>query len=285
MEICWQKKIRDTNLESDTLEACKVLGVTSLDNLTISDFDFSYEPKEVCFQDAKAFIEKHEWLGRMSLYPTHIFTARYKGLLSGVVVMDMPPTFSKLLGEDTRKIERIISRGACISWSPSGLASSLIMFGIRWMVQNTRFRLFGAYSDTEASELGTIYQACNFYYIGRTSGASFQYKLDSDRWVSDRYFRSRAFYKKTAKRIGVEWQSDWQRDSVVFFDRMPEEIASSIKSESKLAMQELPKRKVPPKHKYVYVLGDSKKETKFLRRLFEERNHKIIKPYPKVRGE
>lgn len=51
----------------------------------------------------------------MSLYPTHFFTARYKGILAGVVIMDMPNAFSKLLGEDTKQIERLISRGACVS--------------------------------------------------------------------------------------------------------------------------------------------------------------------------
>lgn len=47
------------------------------------------------------------------------------------------------------------------------------------MVKNTQYRLFTAYSDTEAKELGTIYQACNFYYLGKKSGAGYQYKLNT----------------------------------------------------------------------------------------------------------
>ena len=162
---CWQYDIRLKNRETDLIES----GLTEDDvaDINIGDIVLSYEPKDEVWEEAKAFIVKHEWLGKMGLYPTHIFTARYNGILAGVVVMDMPNAFSKLLGEDTRKIERLISRGACISWSPKNLASALVMFAIRWMVKNTRFRLFIAYSDTEAKELGTIYQACNFYYIGQ----------------------------------------------------------------------------------------------------------------------
>ena len=40
-----------------------------------------------------------------------------------------------------------------------------------WMVKNTEFRLFEAYADPEAKELGTIYQACNFYYVGDNFGS------------------------------------------------------------------------------------------------------------------
>lgn len=192
---CWQYNIRVDNRDEDL----NIIGLNEdiVQELRISDFEFQQENKTVCYQEVKTFIERHEWLGRMSLYPTHFFTARYKGVLAGVVVMDMPSVFSKMLGEETKKVERLISRGACISWSPKNLASSLIMFAIKWMVKNTNYRLFVAYSDVEAKELGTIYQACNFYYIGKKSGAKKQYKIESGRWVSDRYFRARSVYKKT----------------------------------------------------------------------------------------
>ena len=43
------------------------------------------------------------------------------------------------------------------------------------MVRNTDFRIFTAYSDPEAKELGTIYQAMNWTYLGQTSGTAKQY--------------------------------------------------------------------------------------------------------------
>jgi hypothetical protein len=278
---CWQYDIRVNNLEEDLI----LSNITHSDvkNLRVSDFIFQQEEKNACFNEVKNFIERHEWLGRMSLYPTHIFTARYKGILAGVVIMDMPSVFSKLLGEETKKVERLISRGACISWSPKNLGSSLIMYAINWMVKNTQYRLFVAYSDVEAKELGTIYQACNFYYIGKKSGAKKQFRIESGRWVSDRYFRARSVYKRLAKSDGIIWQDNWQDGDSVKFEMMPEDIAKRIKNLSKEYMNSCEFREIKPKHKYAYVLGVDKYETKQLRKLFETRNKTY--QYPKERGK
>ena len=45
----------------------------------------------------KSFITRHEWLGRISLTPTHFFTARYNGILAGVVA-DLRPAGSGVVG-------------------------------------------------------------------------------------------------------------------------------------------------------------------------------------------
>jgi len=128
------------SIEIGLLIATGVIKETNINR--IKSIDIPYNP--VLVREIKSFIERYEWLGKMSAYPTHFFTARYKGHLACVVVMDMPNAFSKLLGENTRKMERLISRGASVSWAPKNLASSLIMWSIKWMVQNTRYRLFTA---------------------------------------------------------------------------------------------------------------------------------------------
>jgi len=277
---CWQYDIRLNNLTNDLKQAN--ITIDEAKKLKVGDFVFQNEDKKTCFDEIKKFIERHEWLQRVSLYPTHIFTARYKGILAGVVIIDMPSVFSKLLGEDTKKIERLISRGACISWSPKNLGSSLIMFTINWMVKNTQYRLFVAYSDVEAKELGTIYQACNFYYLGKKSGAKNQYKIETGRWVSDRYFRARSVYKRLAKENEIIWHDEWQNGDSVMFDKMPEEIALQIRKLSKEYLLSCESREMKPKHKYAYVLGMNNTETKKLRKIFIERN-KIFQ-YPKERG-
>jgi hypothetical protein len=279
---CWQYDIRLNNREQDLLEAS--LTEEEVKDLKISDFVFAHEEKSLIHDEVKNFIIKHEWLGKMSLYPTHYFTARYNGILAGVIIMDMPNAFSKLLGEGTRKIERLISRGACISWSPKNLATALISFSMKWMVKNTRFRLFIAYSDVEAKELGTIYQASNFYYIGKTSGAKKQYKIESGRWVSDRYFRSRSVYKRKAKENGIIWNDDWQQRDRIIWDNIPDDIEQKIRAYAKEYQNSCDEKEIPAKHKYCYVLGSTPKETKFLRKKFEKLNKKKIKPYPKKRG-
>ena len=284
-ETCWQYNIRVKNRESDLIE--NNLTIDDVANLSISDFTFHFVPKtdKETTEKIKKFIEKHEWLGKVSLYPTHYFIAKYKDIMAGVIIMDMPNAFSKLLGEKTKKIERLISRGACISWSPKNLASALISYSIKWMVRNTDYRVFTAYSDPEAKELGTIYQACNFYYLGQNSGTSKQYKIENGRWVSDRYFRSRSVYKKTAILNGVVWNNNWVNGDNVLWDMMDDGTAKKIKECSKNYQNSCEVRVVPKKHKYAYILGASKKETKELRNEFEILNPKLKNlKYPKERG-
>lgn len=295
----WQYQIKQKNKKKDLIETINYfsfprdffnpainISKEELCGLVVNDFDFNYEEKRHCYEEIKEFINKHEWLGKMSPHPTHIFTARYKGLLCGVVVMDMPNAFSKMLGKGTKNIERLISRGACISFSPKNLASTLIMFAVRWMVSNTDYRLFTCYADPKANELGTIYQACNFFYLGDSFGTNYQYKIENGNWVSDRYFRRRSVYKRVAKKNGIVWNPRWQGDdeagNKILFDKMPIEIALKIKTLAKQYMERCESKKVPSKHKYAYILGNSKKETKQLKSKFLSLNK--IYPYPKIRG-
>lgn len=284
-DTCWQYTIRQKNQQSDLDESN--ITEEEANNLRVTDFTFHFIPKDdkENFKLIKQFIEKHEWLGKISNYPTHFFIAKYKDILAGVVIMDMPNAFSKLLGDKTRKLERLISRGACISWSPKNLASSLIMFSIKWMVKNSPYRVFTAYSDPEAKELGTIYQACNFYYLGQNSGASKQYKV-GDKWVSDRYFRSRSVYKRISINAGVKWEDNWVDGDKILFDQIEPETALKIRELSKAYQDSCEVRKVPKKHKYAYILGENKKETGLLREEFKNLNPKLYnQPYPKERGK
>jgi hypothetical protein len=284
-DVCWQYSIRLNNQQSDLDESS--LTEADVKDLKVSDFTFEHIPKTdtKTSKEIKAFIEKHEWLGKIGIYPTHYFVTRYKGILAGVVIMDMPNAFSTILGEKTKKIERLISRGACISWSPKNLASSLIMFSINWMVKNTQYRVFTAYSDPEAKELGIIYQACNFYYLGQNSGTTKQYKIENGRWVSDRHFRSRSVYKRLAKENSIELKNNWILKEKIHWELMPIKTQKKLKVLSKEYQKSCEIRVVPRKHKYVYILGSDKKETRLLREEFVKLNPKFVAlPYPKQRG-
>lgn len=255
-------------------------------DIKVSGVDDKADP-DTC-QQIKNFIERHEWLGKMPHRPTHRFIATYKGLLAGVVVMATPNSFSHLLGRESRDKEKLISRGACISWSPKNLGSALVMFSIRWMVKNTRYRFFTAYSDTEARELGTIYQACNFIYLGQNSGAREHY-FDPNKpekgWFSDRQFRKAGQIRGYAKEFGICWQESWGRGDQIFWQNVPEDLREKLQSQARRHQALCFKRKLPRKHKYVYILGKTKKETKALKGLFQQLNPKrsnLI--YPKNRG-
>ena len=280
---CWQYDIRLKNLDEDLALNGLTHEITS--SLKVSDFEF----REVSNKDEreilKSFIMRHEWLGNLSQYTTHWFGAYYKKHLAGVILFNLPNSFSKLLGEDTPEIERLISRGACVSWSPKCLASSFMMWCINWMVQNTPYRLFTAYSDPEALELGTIYQACNFYYLGCNSGAKFKYVNPySKKTVSDRWFRSSSAYRRFAREMGIIWQPSWNKvRGQANIDAIPEDVMTRLREYSRQKQKSLESLTCTPKHKYAYVLGRDKKETKLLRKKFLEMNKTY--PYPKERGK
>jgi len=67
------------------------------------------------------------------------------------------------------------------------------------------------------------------------------------------------------------------------WNKVPSEIEKQLRDYSKYKQTVFKKILMPSKHKYAYVLGKDKKETKQLRKLFEERNK--IYPYPKERGK
>ena len=290
---CWQYEIRLQNLQSDLASAN--LTEAEAQMLRTSDFVFEYvssDQKELC-KEIKEFIERHEWLGKLQQRSTHRFTVRLKknGALAGTVIMSTPNAFSSLLGKDNTDKEKLISRGACISWGPKNLGSWLIMSSIRWMVENTDFRFFTAYSDPEAKELGTIYQACNFTYLGQTSGTDKQYfdpKNPQKGWFSSREFRKKSNYYKYAEKIGISkerWKG-WMKKYSPDWNVIPPDVKNAIKKQEEIYRQSCKSRKVPAKHKYVYILGRGKKETKLLKEAFKKNSpRKVSLPYPTQRGK
>jgi hypothetical protein len=278
---CWQYDIRLKNIDDDLIRCGYTKEYTN--TLRVSDFKFVNVTDTKEQQSLKQFIERHEWLGNLSQFTTHWFACYHNDIIAGVILFNVPNAFSKLLGDDTHEMERLISRGACISWSPKNLASSFLMWCIKWMVDNTRYRLFTAYSDPTAKELGTIYQACNFYYLGQKSGATTRYiNPYTGSIVSDRFFRQKTAYKKFAKELGIKWEKNWNHSTGMSWENIPDDIESQLRDYSKLKQSTSQKIDMPSKHKYAYVLGVDKRETKRLKALFEQRN-KVL-PYPKERG-
>lgn len=281
---CWQYEMRLRALEEDI--ASLNINKSEIDNLRVSDFDFAISDRSD-FEEIKEFIIKYEWLGTLPPYPTHYFTARHKGVLAGVLIYTMPNAFSKLLGDNTKELERLLARGACASWTPKNLASSFIMWSIDWMVNNTQYRLFTAYSDPTAKELGTIYQACNWIYLGQTSGTNYRYREpDSDKWVSDRKFRNVSSYKQYARDLDIDWGKDWSIRRKMNWHNIPDNIESTLREEGRRRLKECERISIPKKHKYVMIKGENRRETRDLLQKFYRLNPNLKDiSYPKNRGE
>jgi len=154
------------------------------------------------------------------------------------------------------------------------------------MVKHTEFRFFTAYSDPDAKELGTIYQACSWAYLGQTSGTKHKYFIEGKGWKGDKAFSERSSFVRYAKELGYEWKPEWRTPkNKVNWSAIPVEVAVKLKQMAKDKKAQCKKRIAAPKHKYVYVMGRGKKETKRLRKLLLKNNPKLPLDYPKNRGE
>lgn len=282
-EWCYQYQKRLDTLQEDMEKYG--WSQEDVDSISLNDFEFSYIDSVEYKKEATEFIKRYEWLGTIGSFPTHWFTARYKGILGGVIIMGMPNAFSKLLGEDTKNLERLIARGASASWCPFNLGSKFLMWAVKWMVENTRYRLFTCYSDPQAKEIGSIYQGLNFFYLGQGSGTTTRCvnPYNPEKIVTDRAFRARSFYKRYAKDLGIEWQKNWNTDQCMLWENVPDDVEEKLREYSKEMFRKAEKITFPSKHKYAFVLGRDKRETKALRNKFLELNKTY--PYPKERGK
>lgn len=250
-DYCWQKLRRDITEELDR---------DFPRDLSPKDFALS---KEDMAPEHRNFIAKYEWLGKVGYGVRWVFTARWQGKLAGVVMVSEPTSYQ--FGEK----EALIQRGACSSWAPKNLNSMLVMFSCRWLAKNTNKRIFTAYSDAEAGEIGTIYQACNFDYLGQEYGSKFYYVLENGSKVSSRYFTRTSSMKKWAKELGMEWQKTWEKDNgYQIYALLPQEL----KDYALIQMKKYQKLKAFPKHKYVLLINYGKEKVK---KSWEQ------KPYPK----
>jgi hypothetical protein len=199
-------------------------------------------------------------------------------------MMGCPTTFSKMMGDEN--LERLICRGACVSWSPKNLASALVMYAVKWMVKNTKYRFFTAYADPRAGELGSIYQACNFRYLGNDFGSDYiYYDVLKKKKRTGRWFKRYSVYRGYAKYLGYTWDKSWNTKTVIHWDKMPPGMVKDLKAMAKLWESMSIKTKIVKKHKYCMVVGRNRTETKKLNKIFEGLNpNRSGLTYPKERG-
>ena len=119
---------------------------------------------------AKKIIHEYEWLGTL---PN---CTRYYGIFfdgwacGGVACWSQGGGGANVFAHMELGVERAemsyLVRGACTHWTPKGTASKLISITLREEAKKGSAVAI-AYSDTDAGEIGTVYQATNWLCIGR----------------------------------------------------------------------------------------------------------------------
>lgn len=123
--------------------------------------------RQVSRKTAETIILKYEWLRSMPAVVWFCFGIFFDEVCAGVVVYG--PEYIENLGrwdpyDYTGRII-LLSRGACVHWAPAHSASKLIRASMKLLPK--RFEVVTATTDPGAGEIGTIYQACGFDYVGQ----------------------------------------------------------------------------------------------------------------------
>lgn len=139
------------------------------------------EVRPISRATATNIIEKYEWLGCMPAVVTHCFGIFFSGCCGGAVCYG--PDYVENLGPWAKYGYEgkliLLSRGACVHWTPPSAASKLIRASMKLLPE--QFKVVTATVDWEAGEVGTIYQACGFLYAPMDHHAKYQVEGRSSR--------------------------------------------------------------------------------------------------------
>ena len=230
----WQKQLRDRFMDE---------GTPDVPHLSLK----KAQVRPVSRRLAKKIILKYEWLGTMapSSYHYGLFFGEF---CAGVTCAGTACT----AGANTHKQYSIrrdelmtLARGACVHWAPPGTNSKLVAWTCRLLACDSGAKVLVAYADTDAGEIGTIYQACSWTYIGRSDSP--------DEWISPhgRSFNANYPYNLAESRGGTGL--GWKRTL----------LSAGWRTQ-----------KANPKHRYIQVLDKS--DDALVRRV-----ERMRQPYPK----
>lgn len=146
--------------------------IIDINQINLNDTTIKLIPKNI----ASSIIIEYEWLHTMPYIVRYCFGIYFKynndEILGGVLV------FGDDYAENTGVWNKygfenkilLLSRGVCLWWTPKNTATYFISKACNWIKSNTKYRIITATIDPAAGEIGTIYQALNWYYVGVMSG-------------------------------------------------------------------------------------------------------------------
>ena len=134
--------------------------------------------REIKKHEAEPIILKYEWLGTMNRFPVAFY-----GLIAPDGDIHGVACFGRGNGTNAGKLTTStlskpisLERGACVHYAHPHAPSMLVAGACRQMYLDHGYNVFFAYSDWDAGEIGTIYQACNWTYLGQAPGRSSNYR-------------------------------------------------------------------------------------------------------------
>ena len=105
--------------------------------------------RKINYQTAEKIIIEYEWLGNMPTYCTHYFGIYFNGICGGVVVFGIgipKNVLEDICGKEHLPEVRVLTRGACVHWTPTGSATKLIANSLK-LLKKEGYKIIVAYSD------------------------------------------------------------------------------------------------------------------------------------------
>lgn len=203
-------------------------------------------------EEAESIILKYEWLGTMGRGVAAYGLRAPGGELLGTAVFGWPSAVQSrdICGREYREVAICLERGACVHWAPSNAASFLISQAVKQAAKDRGWRIFYAYADPEAGEIGTVYQACNWLYIGqgvgRTPGRLREdWRLPDGTELSSRSLRHRKMKRTDALALGWKPIYKHPKHKYVHFEGSKSERAA-LRQALRYPPQDYPKRDIAP---------------------------------------
>jgi hypothetical protein len=156
-EKCYQRHIRELYAEIEHREP-----LTSLKGATV---------ERIARDEAATIILKYEWLRTLGSGVRAYYGLKLNGELLGAVCLGtMGGDIRKICGDDYADKTVCLMRGACAPHAPKDAASFLVRHACRQAFKDFGWCVFFAYSDSDAGEIGTVYQAVGWHFIGEGLG-------------------------------------------------------------------------------------------------------------------
>jgi hypothetical protein len=211
---------------------------------------------EISYDQARNLILANEWLGNMGT-TEFSFGLFFREHLAGVACFGRTAgtqVAASICGSEHAPRVVTLSRGACAHWAHPHSASFLINAACREMTRKG-YHIFVAYSDPQAGEIGTVYQASNWLYCGTTNPTE-KFRTSSgdvkDARLVSAYSRDRAGGTLKYKRSRAEQKQMLIEEGCEFF------------------------KDGGRKHRYVGIYGDRR-----IKRILRRALRWELLPYPK----
>jgi len=157
--MCYQRAIREVVMAREGMPEG---APTSMDGAYVT---------QITNKQAEEVILKYEWLGTMGRpQASYGLWLPVNGVptLAGVACFGLGSgrLSGGVCGEEYIPKAIALERGTCVHWAPKNAASWFVPKAVAMASKDHGWDIFYAYSDPEAGEVGTIYQACNWLYLG-----------------------------------------------------------------------------------------------------------------------